>query len=565
MKVLALVPVVLALASGNDVDNSYFDDVVDEATNLLQVAARKHNHTHEYFSTGSGYCAFRGDVHSVHSFNGKTPDPQQLGLFTMANSKDGRFKSQLYQCNSMGPVQYSWINAMAFEVDGNRIVVLPPPVSEIRNGSPAYIRANDKEFTSEDLPYTIPGTNIALEAHQIGSTGGCGFHQFRIVTDGFAATVRSLAHEWPHFFFDTSLQLSADNVPDNNENSFCMKGPAAVPLLDDTIDTDWSNSLFTNADHDSICSYCQGRNAKKFPNMPDAMAAKCAKPAPRPPPPPAQEECKINGCSWIHAQQLCHSLKGDDTLYNDCLFDFCAECRDDAAVEFVEEDEDENPDPLCVAGAPECAPEDVCAKAIKMNTLTVIQNNLGGVGPDSGAEEIRYSNAAVVGGRAVDLVLTTDGTFQSSKPSKNGNAGPFGVLNLKCGTSFTVTMKVVDSENGSPVVLDAVALTWYDLDEGRKGKGRATVTTCGSTGAIVSENTELTLKREGDCTSASSSVAGTGKDNPKSPHQLTSLQVARAFTLPFKQVSEFTSTLSLESGFKGRNFLFAIEPSVACL
>jgi len=165
----------------------------------------------------------------------------------------------------------------------------------------------------------------------------------------------------------------------------------------------------------------------------------------------------------------------------------------------------------------------------------------------------------------VDLVLTTDGEFKSSKPSKNGNAGAFGVLNVKCGSSVSVTMKVVDAETGAPVTLDAVALTWYDLDEGKKAKGRATVTTCGSTGAIVSENTELTVVREGDCSSATSSVAGTGKDNPKSPHQLDSVQVSRSVTLPFKQVSEFSSTLSLAKGSKGRNFLFALEPSVACL
>merc|ERR1719157_429962 len=125
-------------------------------------------------------------------------------------------------------------------------------------------------------------------------------------------------------------------------------------------------------------------------------------------------------------------------------------------------------------------------------------------------------------------------------------------------------MKAVDSETGGPVVLDAVALTWYDLDEGKKEKGRATVTTCGSTGAMVSENTELTVIREGDCSKATSSVAGTGKDNPKSPHTLDSIQLSRSLTLPFKQVSEWSSTLSLAKGPKGRNFMFAIEPSVAC-
>jgi len=536
-------------------ESSVFAEMEDEGLQLLQVAAKQHKHntTHHDFTRGDGYCAFWGDTHTVAAYNGHPPDPQQHGLFNLANSKDGRFKAQLYQCAAWHSVAVSWINAMAYDIDGTRVVILPPLMSKISNNGPVYIRANDVEYTSAQLPFTIPGTTIEIRAHK----PPYGFH---IVTEGFDARVEMMTSTHPYCYVDTGLRLDPSNVPDTNENSFCNKGPAATPIADDAMDADWSASLFTNADHSRICDYCLAYNARSG----TTSGLKCAKPPPVPPAPPAKKECEDNGCSWIHAQQLCHSLQGDDVLYNDCLFDFCLECEDDAAVQFVAEDEDESPDPICVAGAPECAPEEVCTKAVKMNTLTVSHNNLGGVGPDAGAEEIRYSNAAVINGKAVDLVLTTDGTFTSSKPSVNGNAGAFGRLNVKCGTSVTVSMKVVDAETGNPVVLDAVALTWYDLDEGKKSKGRATVTTCGSTGAIVSENTELTVEREGDCSSATSSVAGTGKDNPTSPHNLDSLQISRSVTLPFKQVSEMSSTLSLAKGFKGRNFLFAIEPSVAC-
>lgn len=536
-------------------ESSVFAEREDEGLQLLQVAAKKHKHntTHHDFTRGDGYCAFWGDTHTVAAYNGHPPDPQQHGLFNLANSKDGRFKAQLYQCAAWHSVAVSWINAMAYDIDGTRVVILPPLMSKISNNGPVYIRANDVEYTSAQLPFTIPGTTIEIRAHK----PPYGFH---IVTEGFDARVEMMTSVTPYCYVDTGLRLDPSNVPDTNENSFCNKGPAATPIADDAMDADWSASLFTNADHSRICDYCLAYNARSG----TTSGLKCAKPPPVPPAPPAKKECEDNGCSWIHAQQLCHSLQGDDVLYNDCLFDFCLECEEDAAVQFVAEDEDERPDPICVAGAPECAPEEVCTKAVKMNTLTVSHNNLGGVGPDAGAEEIRYSNAAVINGKAVDLVLTTDGTFTSSKPSVNGNAGAFGRLNVKCGTSVTVSMKVVDAETGNPVVLDAVALTWYDLDEGKKSKGRATVTTCGSTGAIVSENTELTVEREGDCSSATSSVAGTGKDNPTSPHNLDSLQISRSVTLPFKQVSEMSSTLSLAKGFKGRNFLFAIEPSVAC-
>jgi len=528
----------------------------DEGLQLLQVAAKKHqgNNSHYAWSRGDGYCAYWGDTHTVQDYSGgRLPDPQQYGLFDLANSKDGRFKAQLYQCSAWHNPGIGWINAMAYDVDGTRIVILPPLVPIRQNNGPVYIRANDIEYTSAQLPFTIPGTNIEIRAHK----PPYGFH---IVTDGFDARVEMMTNTHPYCYVDTGIRMSPNNLPDTSENSFCTKGPSATPIANDDMDSDWSASLFTNADHNRICDYCEDYNSRHG----NTRHLKCSKPPPAPPVPPAQVECEKNGCSWTHSQQLCSSLQGNDVLYNDCLFDFCLECDDDAAIQFVAEDEDENPDPICVAGAPKCAPEEVCNEAVKMNTLTVTQNNLGGVGPDQGAEEIRYSNAAVVNGRTVDLVLTTDGDFKTHKASKNGNSGAFGILNVKCGTSVTVNMKVVDSENGSPVTLDKVALTWYDMDEGKKEKGRATVTTCGSTGAIVSENTELTVKREGQCSSATSSVPGTGKDNPTSPHTLDSVQIARAVTLPFEGVSEWSSTLSLAKGYKGRNFLFALEPSVAC-
>lgn len=540
-------------------ENLHFEEDAD-SLQLLQVAAKKHNH-HD-FSRGDGNCAFWGDTHTIDTYNGKPPDPQQHGLYTLANSKDGRFKAQLFQCPANW-IKMGWVNALAYEIDGTKIQILPPEVGKIvgKNG-PVYIRVNDIEYKSTQLPFTVPGTNVELRAHK----PPYGFH---IVTEGFDARVEmftEMTGTHPYCTIDTGLKLAPDNVPDPSQNSFCSKGPDATPLAEEPVDSDWGDSLFSQADHQRICDYCEWHMMERHGRVDfQTSSGKCPKPPAVPPAPPAKVECEENKCSWTHAQQLCSSLQGDDRLYNDCLFDFCLECDDDAAEQFVEESEDEDPDPICVAGAPECNPEEVCTKAVKMNTLTVTQNNLGGVGPDDGKEEIRYSNAAVVNGRAVDLVLTTDGEFKTHKASKNGNSGPFGLLNVKCGTSVTVNMKVVDTENGQPVTLDAVALTWYDLDEGKKEKGRATVTTCGSTGAIVSENTELAVKREGDCSSSTSSVPGTGKDNPTSPHKLDSVQIARAVTLPYKGVSEWSSTLSLAKGFKGRNFLFALEPSVACL
>jgi len=448
---------------------------------------------------------------------------------------------------------------LAFDLDGTRIVILPPLIAERASSMPFYIRANDIEYTSAQTPFTIPGTNIEIRRH-------AQVYEIVIHTEGFdaAVTMNTAGGATGYSYINTGIRFGGGNNPAADSNSFCTNGASATPIADSTLGSDWSASLFTESDHVRICDYCDGYNRQDANYATKFKDVNCAQPPEAPPHPPAKEECDKSECSWIHAQELCSSLKGDEDLYNDCLFDFCISCDDSASAEFIESIENFNPSPLCVQGATECNPEDVCSKSVTMNTLTVSQNNLGGVGPDDGAEEIRYGNAAVVDGKTVDLILTTDGTFKSPKPGKNGNAGPFGILNVKCGSSITLNFQVVDSESGVPVVLEAVALTWYDLDEGKKEKGRATVTTCGSTGAIVSDNSELTVKRQGGCSTATSSTPGTGKDNPTSPHRLSSLQMSRALTLPFKGVSEWTSTLSLSKGSKGRNFMFALEPSVAC-
>merc|ERR1712238_392315 len=105
--------------------------------------------------------------------------------------------------------------------------------------------------------------------------------------------------------------------------------------------------------------------------------------------------------------------------------------------------------------------QDVCTKSVTMNTRTLTQNNLGGAGPDTGAEELRYSKAANVNGQSVALVVTARGGYSAGKPSATGINGAFGSINVKCNTEVTLLFKAVDSETGDAVMLDNFALTWF--------------------------------------------------------------------------------------------------------
>lgn len=70
------------------------------------------------------------------------------------------------------------------------------------------------------------------------------------------------------------------------------------------------------------------------------------------------------------------------------------------------------------------------------DACTVIHNNLGGLGPDSGAEELRYGPVAKFGGRDIDVTITALGNYTagSQGTSINGMVTDYGIINVGYGT-----------------------------------------------------------------------------------------------------------------------------------
>ena len=72
---------------------------------------------------------------------------------------------------------------------------------------------------------------------------------------------------------------------------------------------------------------------------------------------------------------------------------------------------------------------------LNFSIATVTANNLGGRGPDSGAEEIRYQGITNAGNEAdggpVDLVITElSGEYHCKICTNNGISGDFGMINM---------------------------------------------------------------------------------------------------------------------------------------
>jgi hypothetical protein len=254
---------------------------------------------------------------------------------------------------------------------------------------------------------------------------------------------------------------------------------------------------------------------------------------------------------WAHAQENCAPLREEhESFYEDCLVDECLRA-DDSEEEVIEGmvEAEETVD----AGDDRCTIEPLILK-------TPSYSNLGEQGPDAGNPEgILYPEAGVVNGQVVNVRLTAVGDYTPFKVSRNSVKNGLGVLNMRCGTSASLKIKI-ESTAGEPISVDALALTVYDLDEGKKAKGRTTVTACGSTmnaGAELAENA-------GDCPSVTSTTHGTAQNNPLEASGVSDDQKARSVSFAYGAGSSFDFDLNMAKGHKGRNVLFALQPVVGC-
>merc|ERR1711959_340937 len=124
-----------------------------------------------------------------------------------------------------------------------------------------------------------------------------------------------------------------------------------------------------------------------------------------------------------------------------------------------------------------------CSNVMDWNFFNaeVTENNLGGVGPDTGAKEIRYTGVA----NGMDLVLTTDDDYAVNPKvnayeidgdtkmldgaGNNGINGKFGQVNVKGNTAVKLTFTLMESGSNIPADVapdQTVFFSVYDLDTG---------------------------------------------------------------------------------------------------
>lgn len=218
----------------------------------------------------------------------------------------------------------------------------------------------------------------------------------------------------------------------------------------------------------------------------------------------------------------------------------------------------------CQAWVPDACSE---ADTLMFPPDCVVHSNLGGLGPDfDKPESLLYNNVFPASGEMVLLNITTRGPYEASKPSKNGEEGAFGVVNIRTGTKVDLDFAFIDI-HGQPVELNhAYWITIYDFDQQKDGGGKEKVTVGGYEKYKLSSDPAILVRQEpGGGTSFIATEYGNESDNPLNPKDLLPHQWAKTVAIKFATGStNFSMSLEAAPGFGGRNFEFTGFSGLPC-
>lgn len=204
---------------------------------------------------------------------------------------------------------------------------------------------------------------------------------------------------------------------------------------------------------------------------------------------------------------------------------------------------------------------------ISMDDATVLHSNLGGQGPDSGAESMLVGPVAP--GINLEITATSDYTPNTINPRggvlNNKIHDKFIQINVATNAAVDLNFQLVDSTTGQPTTMDKFAFTMVDRDQGMSHESRESITVHGF--SSFKAGTDVAVVEQGDTAATfSSTLRGGNVDNPTSPHSLSGLAERRSAVLLFSDAGAFTMKIE-ESDYanpQGRNLLFAGRSGLLC-
>ncbi|KAL1520932.1 hypothetical protein AB1Y20_022492 [Prymnesium parvum] len=191
-----------------------------------------------------------------------------------------------------------------------------------------------------------------------------------------------------------------------------------------------------------------------------------------------------------------------------------------------------------------CVPDQVLLDFHSSCAAGIGQSNLGGLGPDQGANELRFNSIGSFNGAEFDLVVTVvdeqgldeqgfswqDGAYTPAAIERNGCNVQFGQVNLLSGHNVTLQMTFRDVASDQPVRLPYTQMTFFDID-GAPGNAPETIwivdyaTSSLTNDSLVTKSSHL--NQDGRTVSEFASCCGQ-EANPQDPQLLTDAQQRRA-------------------------------------
>jgi len=195
-----------------------------------------------------------------------------------------------------------------------------------------------------------------------------------------------------------------------------------------------------------------------------------------------------------------------------------------------------------------------------------LHSNLGGQGPDSGAEGIQYRCSESMDHeykRDIIVEVNAVSNYQSQSAHLNGKAHDFGAIHVDAGEH--VDLKVsFKNMNKEPIELETFRMTFYDLDEAPQHASQEYIIAEGNPSSLRTGNTEVLKKEEPRGIEFLATNVGTGADNPDDSSDLTETQKDRSVVLTYHHRKQLSLTLGSHEGHSPRAFEFALHSALSC-
>merc|ERR1719197_1185046 len=172
----------------------------------------------------------------------------------------------------------------------------------------------------------------------------------------------------------------------------------------------------------------------------------------------------------------------------------------------------------------------LCSGAgISLDSATVLHSNLGGQGPDEGAESMLVGPVAP----GINLEITAKTPYTPNTINPRGGVlnnkihDKFIQINVATNTAVDLQFQLVDSSSGLPTTMDKFAFTMVDRDQGMSHESRESITVEGFSSYKAGSDVAVEAKGQSLAT-FSSTLRGGNVDNPTSPYALSGMAERRS-------------------------------------